>query len=211
MDQLTKQRVVGALVLVVAALWLVPIFLDGPSGTTPTISETVELPGTASVPMQQKTIDLAARQAEPGDEPPVVRELPAADAVQTPVPEGQPDVRPQSPPADEPEPSTVAAAGNSRVQEAPPAEPARSDPPPSQPSGDLWAVQLGSFSDAANAEKLAQGLRRDGVAAFIARVESEGKTMHRVRVGPIDGRDAADAQALRLASSGHPARVVPHP
>ena len=72
-------------------------------------------------------------------------------------------------------------------------------------------MQLGSFSSEENAEGLAADLRKQGFAAFLSRVESGGRTLHRVRVGPQGSREEADKVAAALAKAGHSGQVVTHP
>ncbi|MEL7298090.1 MAG: SPOR domain-containing protein, partial [Pseudomonadota bacterium] len=75
----------------------------------------------------------------------------------------------------------------------------------------LWAVQLGSFGDQSNAQKLAASLRSDGLPAFISQVESGGKTLHRVRIGPHASRAESEQVVARLAAAEQTARVVKYP
>jgi DedD protein len=75
----------------------------------------------------------------------------------------------------------------------------------------MWAVQLGSFSNQANAERLAAELRKEGYAAFLSRVQASSEVLHRVRVGPQQNRESAEQVAARLGSDGHKGQVVPHP
>jgi DedD protein len=75
----------------------------------------------------------------------------------------------------------------------------------------MWAVQLGSFSDEANAERLAANLRKEGYAAFLSRHETSSGSLHRVRVGPQKDRQSAETVASKLGGDGHKGQVVPHP
>jgi DedD protein len=75
----------------------------------------------------------------------------------------------------------------------------------------MWAVQLGSFSDQANAERLAANLRKSGYAAFLSQLKTPSGALHRVRVGPQKDRDSAEAVAGKLSGDGHKGQVVPHP
>ena len=75
----------------------------------------------------------------------------------------------------------------------------------------MWAVQLGSFSNKANADRLAAGLREKGYAAFLSRHSTASGEVHRVRVGPQEDRASAEAVAARLAGEGIKGQVVPHP
>lgn len=216
MNQATKQRLVGATVLVVAILWLVPVFLDGPADTAATISETVELPGVESQPNQLRTIELntqdAAQPVADIEAPPPVDKADAkkshsvdktvVDA--TPVPLAKKNSEPATDPAPKPVERAPSSVSRDDATETKPAIPAVSD-------SDLWAVQLGSFSTRDNAEKLAAELRRQGFAAFISQHSAAGSVMHRVRIGPLKGRSAADAEAQKLVGIGQSGQVVAHP
>lgn len=58
-----------------------------------------------------------------------------------------------------------------------------------------WVVQVGSFSEADNAEGLVRQLRADGLTAYRETVRSSGSSIHRVRVGPfLDRQDALSAR-----------------
>lgn len=54
-----------------------------------------------------------------------------------------------------------------------------------------WIVQVGSFSSAANAEKLVTALRLDGMSAYQETVSSSGSSIYRVRIGPFLQREEA--------------------
>ena len=54
-----------------------------------------------------------------------------------------------------------------------------------------WIVQVGSFSSAANAEKLVASLRLDGLSAYREMVSSSGSSIYRVRIGPFLQREEA--------------------
>ncbi|MEO0998874.1 MAG: SPOR domain-containing protein, partial [Pseudomonadota bacterium] len=154
----------------------------GPSGRDEAATEAVVLP----VPADS---DRATGANGPSESP-----AGTAVAQTEPEPEAEPEPATASPAAAEPEPE-------------PPAEAAA---PPASASG-MFAVQLGSFSARDNADKLAAGLRGLGFAAFISEHRNGGRTLHRVRVGPLADRAAAEAEAARLSGRGHNGRVVPHP
>ena len=54
-----------------------------------------------------------------------------------------------------------------------------------------WVIQVGSFSSAANAEKLVASLKFDGLSAYQETVSSSGSSIYRVRVGPFLQREEA--------------------
>lgn len=77
--------------------------------------------------------------------------------------------------------------------------------------GARWAVQLGSFSAADNAEALADRLRARGFDVFVQRVDVATGAMYRVRVGPTADREGAVALAARVErETGERPVVVPH-
>ena len=112
-----------------------------------------------------------------------------------------------------PEPQSAPVAAR---EEVPPSEPAVAPAPepvaaaPVSPTG-MWAVQLGSFSNKDNAEKLAADLRKQGYAAFLSQLQTDAGQLHRVRIGPQKDRESAEAMASRLLNVGHKGQVVPHP
>jgi DedD protein len=75
----------------------------------------------------------------------------------------------------------------------------------------MWAVQLGSFGNQQNAERLAADLRKQGFAAFLSQLSTGSRRLHRVRIGPQEDRESAEAMAAKLAAAGHKGQVVPHP
>lgn len=67
-----------------------------------------------------------------------------------------------------------------------------------------WAIQLGSFVSAANADKLARTLRGKGIRVYVS--AQGGK--HRVRAGPFPDRAAADRAAAKLKSQGQSVSII---
>jgi DedD protein len=75
-----------------------------------------------------------------------------------------------------------------------------------------WVVQVGSFSQKANAEKLRNQLREMGMASFVATGHSHGKTIYRVRVGPeFDHAEAEKLQANIKAKTKLNGLVMKYP
>ena len=113
-----------------------------------------------------------------------------------PIPEPEPEPLLEPEPEPEPEPEQ---------------EQEQSPPPAETSSTGMWAVQLGSFGDQDNANKLAADLRKQNFSAFLSKVSTGSGELHRVRIGPLKDRESAEATAARLAESGHKGQVVPHP
>lgn len=97
---------------------------------------------------------------------------------------GRPTPAPESslPAAAEPPPSLLAAAG----------------PPPSG----RWAVQLGSFSSRANADRLSEWCSEQGYGVKVLSGQDGARTLYRVRVGPFSSRDDARSAVAELALLG---------
>jgi DedD protein len=205
MDRALKERIVGATVLVVFIVLVVPVFLDGPVSDEAVVTESVTLPGQNGQERKRQTIVLERDRSEPVPVPAQTetrREPPPADV---------------SPPADEPavvavparEEPVPAAVVPEPEPEAPAEQPAVAAA--TQSATGMWAVQLGSFSNKTNAERLAAELRAKGYAAFLSQLSGSRGPLHRVRIGPQKDRSSAEQVAQRLAADGHKGQVVPHP
>lgn len=205
-ERALKERIIGATVLVVFAVLVVPVFLDGPSEEQELISETVTLPGQNNQERRQQTIVLDRDRSEPvpaSQAPPPV----AADASAEPA-----DSTPENAPTQQPAAPVKTPAVALKIDDGPKATPAQADVPPAATSTTgMWAVQLGSFSNQENAERLAASLRDQGYAAFLSQLKTGEVSLHRVRIGPQKDRDSAEAVAAQLGKSGHKGQVVPHP
>jgi len=69
----------------------------------------------------------------------------------------------------------------------------QSDAAVTQPSDPLvrWVVQVGSFSDASNADNLVARLRLESMSAYKEEISRSGSVVYRVRVGPFMQREDA--------------------
>ena len=71
-----------------------------------------------------------------------------------------------------------------------------------------WVVQLGSFAQHTNAERLARQVRARGFKVSVSQ-DSSGRRLYRVRVGPGQDRAAATQLAAQLHAAGHSGAIVP--
>jgi len=192
MERALKERVIGASVLVLFVVLIVPVFLDGPSEQTENVSEAITLPGQEHGSAGRKTVVLEQDREQPvpaaRTEEGEAEHKPAATEKRAAVPEAMP-------------------AENKPVAKTAPARP----PPEMKSATGMWAVQLGSFSNQENAERLAADLRKDGYAAFLSQLQTSGGKLHRVRIGPQKDRVSAESVAAKLSAKGHKGQVVPHP
>ena len=204
MDRALKERIIGATVLVLFVVLVVPVFLDGPSNSGEVIIQQVPLPGQSGEANQ--TIVLNRDRTQPV--PAVSNNNPAAEDAQE--EQKRPEQR-------DLEPEPIAEQEEEPEAESVP-EPAQKEPEVVQAavteaasSTGMWAVQLGSFGNKENADKLAADLKKLGFAAFRSQLSTGSGQLHRVRVGPQKDRESAEAVAEALAKAGQKGQVVPHP
>ncbi len=168
---------------------------------------------------------------------PATASVPPVAAVETPKPvavkppEPKPEVKPQPKPV-EPKPVAakppVAKPAETKPAETRPAEPkpavAVAKPPAPKPPAPKpvaappaaakvgFAVQLGAFSDAAEAGAMRERLRAAGFTAFTEAVNTDKGKLTRVRVGPVLDRASADQLKSQIkAKTGIDGIVRPHP
>lgn len=188
-----KERLTGAIILVALIVVLVPELLSGP------IRPAARAPGPASSaeepPLRSYTINLAdeshgdssSLQMQPASTPPA----PA------------PAVEPAAPPG------PLASAPAPAV----PAQHAAATPPPAASSAaatanGAYVVQLGSFANRTNADRLAKQVHGLGYPVNVSR-GSTGRRLYRVLVGPARDHTAAEQMAAKLRAQGHAGAVVP--
>jgi len=215
MDSRAKQRLTGAVILVALFVLLVPELLTGPRvADTPDGSPTDE-------GMRRYTIDLdasapSAQHDNAAAQPPVALPPVADDRAQpgeaaAPAAQAAPEsaapataVAPRSEPL-KPVPSQPVPAQSAPTSAAT-AAPSQAPPPAARGS---FAVQLGTFGNRENADRLVREMNAKGFAAFVAPYTKENHELYRVRVGPARDRAAAEALAAQLRRTGQSGSIVP--
>jgi DedD protein len=212
-DRIVKERLVGAAVLMAAAIILIPEMLSGPDRSH---AEPAAAQSRNDTPIKTYTIDLSHASNAQRPEPVIENRAPPPEepAITQPTP-AQPDATPPTAAQPVPDDQAKPEAPQPSVVEAPTAvAPARAPQPPlasddAAPTSGRWAVQVGTFSKEANAQRLAKQLRDQGRSAFVMPVKSGSTTLYRVRIGPMKDRASAEAALRDVRISG--AKVVPHP
>lgn len=199
LNEQLKKRLVGAVVLVALAVIFVPMLLEGDKRTDiPMFGSNVpeapeSRPNMVDIPLQvpspPTTAPVVVERELPPEPVAVAPAPPAPAAAPAPAPQAQP--KPVAP-AQTVKPATVAAA-------------------PKPAAGESWAVQVGSFSEQANASRLRDSLRGKGYPAYVEQVKLASGTSYRVRVGPVLARADAEAIQAKLAKIEQRGIVVPHP
>lgn len=180
------------------------ITLDAAAGTTAPVAAT-------PAPAAPAASTPAAATAPSSSGNPVRSEsLPPSTPSATTTPAAKPEppkpvAKPEpAKPEAKPEPKPEATASKPATAPATPAAPAA--------SGVGFAVQLGAFGQASDADALRDKVRAAGFSAFVEQVRTDKGTLHRVRVGPVANRaDAEQLKAQVAAKVGVAGMVRPHP
>ncbi len=193
MDRRVKERLIGAGILVVLAVALVPELLSGPKPAAPA-AELPRLPVGAPDPVRNVTVDLTTSK------PAVATASLAPTPAPAPVPAAPTPAPDAAPSGGTPAPSTA----TSTPTPAPSLETAA--PPPR--SGHEWVVQLGSFANRSNADKLVHQLKAQGFSVYMAAEGTGGAARYRVRIGPLGDRDSAERTIAKLKTLKVAATIV---
>jgi DedD protein len=203
MDRRVKERLVGASILVVLIVLIVPELLSGPAPGP----VSPKLPVSAPEPVRNVTVDLAT--SKPPAPEPAVEAAPASGAQSAEMHGGgatsAADEPAQTPPA-VPVEAPKAAPAPLETAPPPPTSPAAAAKPAM--AGQNWAVQLGSFASHANAEKLVHQVKSQGFPVYVLSGGSGASVRYRVRVGPMADRGAATQALAKLKASGHAGTLV---
>jgi len=228
-----KERLIGAAVLVAAAVILIPEMLSGPKRPA-----TASAPARAGeVPMKTYTIDLNQSPGAQAAPPTVTEQTPPPETVPSDTPPPEQSATAPAVSASPPERVPPAVVRNDSEPKTPspepqvipdsvPDEPATVKPAPvkpasmpakplapaaTAPTSKQWAVQLGSFASKTGAERLAKEYEDRGQKAFVMPVKSGNNTLFRVRLGPFAERTAADDALRKVGNRVAGAAVVAHP
>ena len=121
---------------------------------------------------------------------------PVGTRVVSPEPTETPPAPPVTPrPAVRPSPTVTATPIPQRTPTpTPPAAPAPAD---------VYWVQVGAYGTREGAEQVRASLDVAGLTARVVSVEVNGKSFHRVRIGPLDSRGAAESAQARAVLLGY--------
>ena len=216
MEVRVRERLIGALVLVVIVVLLVPAVLKGrgpePAEAPSAQTRRVEVPIGNEKPARDEQVLVpepalpgATAAAAPAQLPPAPRQGRAAGDLPPPPASRETAAQKPGPTAASPAAAALPPRKPAAAASMPPA--AKSDPPPAT----AWAVQLGAYANRAKADEFVADLRKRRYAAFVLEYRASGKVLYRVRVGPEQDRARADEIAARLAKDGYQPVVARHP
>jgi DedD protein len=169
-----RRRLVGAIALVLLVVVFLPMLLDSePKPLNQDIAIIIPpLPGTDSSSRPATTAPASIAPSGPVVPPAKTETAPLRPA---PVPVALPK-------AETPKPEASPA----------PVQPAK--------TSEEFVVQLGAFSNAANARALQRKLQENKFKAYTEVIKNSGGERTRVRVGPYESREAADKARQRMRS-----------
>jgi cell division septation protein DedD len=210
-----KERLTGALILIVALVIVVPELFSGRPEQRPATDTPDAQSADAGAPLRSYTMDLQAKPGQSAQTPEPV--APAAEIPRVAVENEAAQATPApaavvSPPPVIPEPTLPAAKPSvpktTEVTKPPPAPPATKPAVTPAVQGHGWWVQLGSFAARANADRLAGTLGSAGYSVRVSPATKNGKELYRVLAGPEQDRAAAAALQARLSAAGHKGTLV---
>jgi DedD protein len=235
MERRVKERLIGATLLVVLIVLVVPEMLSGPKPPT-------ARPLTAGLPAATRSVSVDLTTSKATADPDLADGAPASgapgEAASGAAPDGAQAAASGAASDDDasgrtpPEPSAPASAPTVTTLKA--QEPAGAAPgapagpssatavgapgessletPASSPKSQVhrgWSVQLGSFASRANAERLVHQVQaRGGATPYVSPIGSGSSLRYRVRLGPYSDRGAAERAAGKLKAAGHAGTLV---
>ena len=191
MEQILKQRLIGAVVLVSLAVIFIPIILEGPDDEWTPRSHS--LPDKPQLDYRAD-MELVLPPPVQVDEQPDTTEV---EVEETPL-TGEQSVTKTIKPVAAP-PASASKPAKSETTTRPLAKPELSAAALSK-SLKGWFVQVGSFGQEMNAKGLQDRLVASGFKAKLQEIEIGNKRAYRVLVGPSATRADAEKQAASLKS-----------
>ena len=198
METHVKERLTGALILVALLVVVVPEMLSGPAPRE-TGAAVTDADGP---PLRTYSMDLGAPEIGAADQSALAPQSPASTSRKNPQSLPRRSALRPSGGATRAAVENVESEPIDAVANVPPASPAVAA------AGSRWWVQIGSFSQSANAGRITRQLGDAGFPAVVSPVKSNGKELFRVRAGPVADRAAAEALRNRLAAAGHKGTLV---
>jgi DedD protein len=171
-DDGLKKRLLGATVLVSLAVIFVPMLLE----REPVVETGIYKSNIPPAPERDFSSSVLPLQEEDLSEPPT-----DLGQVERASPQSADRVEAASKPAPKPQ-----------------AKPSATPAPKERVGLSAWVIQVGSFSNKDNADRLVEELRKKKYEAFSEQVEVGGKSLTRVRVGPEIDHAKAEQMLIRL-------------
>ncbi len=189
MDQMLKQRLIGAIVIIALAVIFIPMILEGPDDELSPRTQNMPPPPTidyqteVELPVPEESTEPDGSLADTATEQevsaipelPVSQPEPVTSEAEAPAKQAEPAV------AKQPSPGMSSRTATSITQGG-------------------WILQVGSFSQQPNALSLRDRLKKSGYQVSVKDVKDAGGTIHRVLIGPVSDRPTAEKLRDKLAS-----------
>ena len=218
MEPVVKQRLIGAIVLVALGVIFIPMLLDQETDPRLDVSmqiperpvyepltqlDNIEPPVITIPPVDRQSLPEVSDAAKQKLRDLTGRDVPAeSEPVVDPAPVVAETVQPAQPAVAETDSKEQAEATAAKPVTTPqPAAPQPATPQPATPQpaqNNQFIVQLGSFTQQDNAQRMVDTLKQKDYQAFLESVTGEAGTVHRVRVGPFSDRTVAETVKARL-------------
>jgi DedD protein len=224
-DQLRRRanrRLLGASVLLLIAIILVPIFLEREPPPLPDNVE-VKIPPVEGTKFDPKLPD---RKAAPADVPSITEPTGAqaaaaiaakeaskeaakesATAIKQDAPKAAEKATATEPAATKPSPAVTETAAKSEVAKK---QIAQENKAPTLKSGQL-VIQVIAVRDPETARQVHEKVKALPLPAYTERLTVANGMVTRVRVGPYDSKQAAEKARAKLAQAGFEAKVITLP
>ena len=186
-----RQRLIGAVALVLLLVVFVPMILDKEPGRSQPVPSIPPRDNAPALPAPKAAPAAAPAQAPP----PAAAEKPAPAPANTPAPDSRLSR------------GMPAVASVASVKPTTPQAAAQS----ASPKLEGFAVQVGAFRDEAKLAQARDKLTAAKVAHFTERLDSQGGPLTRLRAGPFPSREAAESAQATLKRAGLDGKVVPLP
>lgn len=167
----------------------------------------------ANVPERGSETPAVSVKKEPKSEPKPEPKPIVTSKVAEPV-KSSPESKPKIEPKPKSRPVTKEVPKTKSIESAEKKATAKAEEKPTEsvsPTG-IWVVQVGSFTDAKKAFKFRDNLRAKKYKAFVEKIRGRsGKSLYRVRIGPMAKREQADNMAAELKQKAIKGFVTRHP
>jgi DedD protein len=198
-----RRRLIGAITLGLLAFVFVPMFFD---------DEPKHIGGKARTEISVQIPQKEGQPVLPAPAPVVAPAAPATSPdTQKPAPEPvKVQIPPVEPPKEPPKETAKAEVKAAPPEKAPEAKPApKAVKESSAAAKGTFAVQVGAFSDADKIKESIARIKEAGLPHYTETVAVSGGKVTRVRAGPFDTKNNADAALARIKLAGGDGKVVP--
>jgi len=189
-----KQRLIGAIVIISLAVIFIPMILEGPDNALSPGNQDMPPPPTIDYQTEVELPVPAASTESPQPDESAAETVPEQEVTALPestLPQSETTPAPVQKPVKQVEPAEKPPLSKPAVAKQPPAE--KSPPKTVNTAGQGgWVIQVGSFSQQANALSVRDQLKKSGYQVSVQVAKGADGSIHRVLVGPVSDRPAAD-------------------